>query len=138
MTHDQQTVRYPSSLDQLTRVDDDVERWLRDRNIPKDAIIDLTLAVSELVNNAIEHGNERDPEKKFSVTLRSRQGEIEISVADEGYGFDPDNLPNPLAEENHIKSSGRGLFVVKSLVDHVRFSFPPEGGTVVIISKKIR
>ncbi len=137
MNQDHQTIRYSNTLDQLSRVDDDVEKWLRERNVPQDAITDLTLAVSELVNNAIEHGNERDPEKEFTVALSSRQGEIEISVTDEGSGFDPDDLPDPLAKENHLKPSGRGLFIVKSLVDQVRFSFPPAGGTIVIILKKI-
>jgi serine/threonine-protein kinase RsbW len=133
----QQTIRYPSSPDQLAEVDNAVERWLREQNVPEDKISDLALAVSELVNNAIEHGNERDPEKEITVVLSSRIGEIEISVTDEGFGFDPDDLPDPLTDENHLKPDGRGLFVVKSLVDQVRFSFPPEGGTTVIVSKKI-
>jgi len=137
VTDNQQTIKYPSSPDQLTEIDDDVERWLGEQNLPEDTLSDLTLVVTELVNNAIQHGNERNPEKEITVVLSSRLGEIEISVSDSGLGFDPNDLPNPLAEENHLKPSGRGLFVVKSLVDQIRFSFSPEGGTTVTVIKKI-
>jgi serine/threonine-protein kinase RsbW len=137
VTDNQQTIRLLSSPDQLIAVDAAVERWLRKQDIPEDTISDLALAVSELVNNAIEHGSEGDQEKKFTVVLSSRQGEIEISVTDEGPGFDPDDLPDPLADENLLKPSGRGLFIVKSLVDQIQFSFPPDGGTTVIVKKKI-
>jgi serine/threonine-protein kinase RsbW len=137
VTDNRQTIRFLSSPDQLTEVDEAVESWLRKQDVPEDTISDLALVVSELVNNAIEHGNERDPEKKFTVVLNSRRGEIEISVTDEGFGFDPDDLPDPVTDENLLKPSGRGLFVVKSLVDQIQFSFPPEGGTTVIVSKKI-
>lgn len=137
MTDKTQRMRFPSSPDQLSAVDRAVENWLREQKIPEDTITDLTLAVSELVNNAIEHGSENDPARMFTVELNSRQGEIEISVSDEGSGFDPDRLPDPLAEENHLKSSGRGLFIVKSLVDQVRFNFQPGAGTTIIISKKV-
>lgn len=137
MTENKKTIRYPSSPDQLTEIDDDVERWLREQNLQEGTILDLTLAVSELINNALEHGNNRNPEKKITVVLGSRLGEIEISVTDEGSGFDPTDLPDPLAEGNYLKPDGRGLFVVKSLVDQVRFSFPPDGGTRVIVTKKV-
>jgi len=137
VTENKQTISLRSSPDQLTAVDDAVERWLRKQDVPEDTIMDLALAVSELVNNAIEHGNERDPEKKFIVVLCSRQGEIEISVTDEGHGFDPDDLPDPLDDENLLKPSGRGLFIIKSLVDQIQFSFSPGGGTTVIVTKKI-
>ena len=71
------------------------------------------------------------------VVLSSRQGEIVISVTDEGFGVDPDDLPDPLDEKNLLKPSGRGLFVVKSLVDRIQFSFSPGGETTVIVYKKV-
>jgi serine/threonine-protein kinase RsbW len=131
------TIRLPSSPVQLTTVIDAVENWLGKQDLPEGTIADLALVVSELVNNAIEHGNKGDPEKKFTVKLVSQPGEIEILVTDEGAGFNPNDLSNPLDSENLHKPSGRGLFIVKSLVDRIRFSCPQGGGTTVIVSKWI-
>ncbi len=59
-------------------------------------------------------------------------------IADEGEGFNPDVIPSPIAEENLLKEIGRGIFIVRSLMDNVEFDFPPEGGTRVTITKKIQ
>ena len=64
-------------------------------------------------------------------------GKIEVTVSDQGNGFDPRKIPNPLAEENLLKEIGRGIFIVNSLIDEVKFQFPPEGGTKVTITKNI-
>ena len=97
----------------------------------------MAIAVTELVNNAIKHGNREEHDKKVTVALRLRESEIEASIADEGLGFDPDNLPDPLAEENLLKEIGRGIFIVKSLMDEFEYSFVPERGATIRIKKKL-
>jgi serine/threonine-protein kinase RsbW len=131
------TITVPSSLDQIATVDDFVEGWLRRRNVPEDMIADLAIAVTELVNNAIKHGNKKDPDKMVTVRLHFDDGKARATVIDQGEGFDPDSLPNPIAEENLLKEIGRGIFIVKSLMDRVEFVFPKEGGTEVTITKII-
>ncbi len=87
----------------------------------------LLVAVSEAVNNAVSHGNKNDPEKTVTLDLDCKGGEIVVTVEDEGGGFNPDNLPDPLAPENLLKPSGRGIHIMKSLMDKVDFAFTRRG-----------
>ena len=130
-------ISIPSSLDYIATVDEFLEDWLRAKDIPEDIIADLAIAVTELVNNAIKHGNRKDVTKKVTVILNYSDGEARASVTDQGPGFNPDNIPSPVAEENLLKEIGRGIFIVRSLMDDVRFTFPPEGGTTVTVVKRI-
>jgi serine/threonine-protein kinase RsbW len=124
-------------LDQVSVADDILENWLRERDISEDTIADLAIAVSELVNNAIRHGNKRRHDKKVILSLYKDRDEIEISVTDEGEGFDPDSIPDPTIDANLLKPYGRGIFIARSLVDKIRFIFPPGGGTNIVIVKRI-
>ena len=130
-------ITIPSSPDHIAAVDEFLEGWLRQRNVPEDTIADLAIAVTELVNNAIKHGNKKDQTKKVTVSLHFINGEAQATVSDEGEGFDPESIPNPIAEENLLKEIGRGIFIVKSLMDKVEFAFPAAGGTRITITKKI-
>jgi len=131
------TINIPSSLDFITAVDEFLEDWLRVRNVPEDTIADMAIAVSELVNNAIKHGNRRNERKKVSVHLHLDDSEARATVRDEGEGFNPDTVPSPVDEANLMKEIGRGIFIVRSLMDDVRFSFPSDGGTTVTITKRL-
>jgi serine/threonine-protein kinase RsbW len=135
--NDRDSITISSSPDKISVVDDFLEDWLRKKGIPEDTIADLAIAVTELVNNAIKHGNKQSSDKKVTVKLVYRKGVISASVIDEGKGFDPDDIPDPLAEENLLKEVGRGLFIVKSLMDDFRYTFSSGGGTTVSITKKI-
>lgn len=95
----------------------------------------LAIALTELGNNAINHGNKRDPHKRVHLKITSQPGEVRISVSDEGGGFNPDNLKNPLDPENLLNESGRGVFIVRSLMDEVDFSFTDRGTTVTIVKR---
>lgn len=128
----------PSTTDQVARADEFLETLLRKIGVPEDTIANLAIAVTELVNNAIKHGNKLRKEKKVTVEIIYKSGILEITVTDEGEGFDPDDIADPLAEENLLKEIGRGIFIVNSLIDEVRFQFPPEGGTKVTITKNIK
>jgi serine/threonine-protein kinase RsbW len=131
------TINVPASLDHIATVDDFLESWLRKLEISEGTIADLAIAVTELVNNAIKHGCKKDEKKKVAVSLSYRAGTVTAVVTDDGRGFDPNSIPNPIAEENLLKEIGRGIFIVRSLMDDVKFIFPPEGGTRVVIRKKI-
>jgi serine/threonine-protein kinase RsbW len=128
----------PSTTDQVARADEFLETLLRKIGVPEDTIANLAIAVTELVNNAIKHGNKLQKEKTVTVKITYKSGKIEITVTDEGEGFDPDIIADPLAEENLMKEIGRGIFIVNSLIDDVKFQFPPGGGTKVTITKNIK
>ncbi len=97
----------------------------------------MSVAVRESVVNAIKHGNRQDMEKRVFVRFTIRHGALELEVRDEGKGFDPSQLPDPLAPENLLKAYGRGIFFMRQFMDEVTHSFPPRGGTVVRLLKRV-
>ena len=92
----------------------------------------LHVATTEAVNNAIIHGNKSDPKKLVRVTCQMEDRVLTVAVEDKGKGFDPDSLANPLEEENLLKENGRGIFLIRSLVDEVSFRVQKSGTTVIM------
>lgn len=97
----------------------------------------VEMAMREAVANAIKHGNRQDPTKKVAIEMGIEGDEIVISIADEGAGFDPGTVHDPLAPEHRFKKDGRGIFYMRSFMDGVDFRFRPEGGTVLTLRKRI-
>jgi serine/threonine-protein kinase RsbW len=97
----------------------------------------LLVAASEAVNNAVVHGNKNLPSKKVSIDIDYSGRNITVEVQDEGGGFDPVNVPDPLLPENLLKPSGRGIHIMKSLMDSVDFDFTPKG-TKIIMKLKLK
>lgn len=92
----------------------------------------LLVAATEAVNNGIIHGNKRDPNKKVTLTCELNHTALIIRVQDEGPGVDPKTLPDPLAEENLMRENGRGVFLMRSLMDDIEFEKVPEGSAVIM------
>ena len=103
----------------------------------EDAAHYMSVAVRESVVNAIKHGNQHDEDKRVSVVFTIHPAALEVKVQDQGAGFDPEAVPNPIAEENLLKAYGRGIFFMRSFMDEVDYSFPPGGGTLVRLVKKL-
>jgi serine/threonine-protein kinase RsbW len=97
----------------------------------------MSVAVRESVVNAIKHGNRHDETKRVSVDFLLHPKALEVQVRDEGGGFDPSTVPDPVAPENLLKAYGRGIFFMRSFMDEVSYSFPPKGGTIVRMLKKV-
>jgi serine/threonine-protein kinase RsbW len=97
----------------------------------------ISVAVRESVVNAIKHGNGMDEAKRVGVEFLLQAGALEVEVRDEGSGFDPQGLPDPLAPENLLKTAGRGVFFMRSFMDDVAYLFPARGGTVVRMRKAL-
>jgi serine/threonine-protein kinase RsbW len=110
---------------------------LQREGMNKDALDWVDLAVREALANAIKHGNEQNPAKQVHVDLRVDEGELVIRIEDEGVGFDPSQLSDPLAPENILKTNGRGIFYMKSFMDQIEYSAGPGGGTMVTLRKRI-
>lgn len=92
----------------------------------------LLVATSEAINNAISHGNKNDPAKSVTLDIDFLEDEVVVTVEDEGGGFNPDALPDPLAPENLLKPSGRGIHIMKSLMDKVDFTFTKNGTRITM------
>jgi serine/threonine-protein kinase RsbW len=97
----------------------------------------MSVAVRESVVNAIKHGNRGNEKKRVRVSFIIQPRALEVAVLDEGPGFDPGRIPDPVADENLLKADGRGIFFMRSFMDEVEYSFPPKGGTLVRLVKKL-
>lgn len=126
----------PSSTNYLAEVDLFLESKLGGYGVDPGAMTDIAISVSELVNNAIIHGNKSDISKRVDVRFRVTSVEVRITVSDEGNGFDYQAVRSPVTDDNLLKEVGRGLFIVKSFVDEVFVRKNPSGGTCVEIVKK--
>lgn len=92
----------------------------------------LLVAVTEAVNNGMIHGNKRDPKKKVILRCDVKDSILFVYVHDEGSGVDPDSLPDPLAEENLLRENGRGVFLMRSLMDKVTYELTESGCAVTM------
>lgn len=96
--------------------------------------IDIEVALGEALANAVIHGNREHSSKRVSVTCRcTRDGEVSIRVQDQGHGFDTDTVPDPTIPANRFSTSGRGIYLMRTLMDAVHFG---EKGTVVHMLKR--
>lgn len=100
--------------------------------------LDLGLAVRETVINAIRHGNAEDPDTRVHVVLSVEEDGVRASVRDEGNGFDPSSSPDPTSPDNRLRTSGRGLLLIRAFVDDVRFSYRKDRGLTVTLYKRLR
>ena len=89
--------------------------------ISEDYYGNILVALTEAVNNAIQHGNKNNPSKHINITFLMRPDHISFTIKDEGPGFDYSHLPDPTAPENIEKPNGRGVFLMKNLADKVEF-----------------
>ena len=97
----------------------------------------IGMAVREAVANAIKHGNKLNVQKKVNATFDLHEGELEITISDEGEGFDPGKVSDPLNPQNLLKTSGRGIFYMRTFMDRVQYQFHPGGGTSLVMSKNL-
>jgi serine/threonine-protein kinase RsbW len=109
--------------------------------LDEDSLHWVSVAVRESVINAIKHGNHNDEDKRVFVEFTALDGDAQglaIRVRDQGPGFDPESLPDPLAPENVLKSSGRGIFLIRNFMDEMRLQRAPEGGMEMVMVKRVQ
>ena len=126
----------PSRIDTVATAAAAVAEFVSRSGITEDAAFGIDMAVREAVTNAVVHGNRQDENKTVEVTLKSSPDAVEISVHDQGAGFNPEAVPDPTAEENILKASGRGIFFMRSFMDEVNWLIRPGGGTTVRMLKR--
>lgn len=95
--------------------------WLKERKYPSRDLFGVRLAVEEGLMNAIKHGNQRDTSKFVRVLCLVDDQRTQIEIEDEGTGFDPEAVPDPLADENLDRPSGRGLFLMRQYMSSVEY-----------------
>lgn len=95
----------------------------------------IAMAVREATVNAVLHGNAYDPKKKVTVSYENTGGRLTIRVADQGKGLDAGNIPDPLKPENLLKTSGRGIFLMRAFMDEVNFRDLSPGTEIILVKQ---
>ena len=97
----------------------------------------ILMALREALANAIKHGNGQDMAKRVHLEMDVKDHTLSIRIRDEGKGFEPGKVVDPLAPENRFKTSGRGIFYMKTFMDEVRFSRVDGGGMEIVLTKDL-
>jgi serine/threonine-protein kinase RsbW len=112
-------------------------KLLEGREVSEETRHWLLMALREALANAIKHGNRQDLSKRIHLEMDVVGQNLKISIRDEGEGFDPGAVEDPLAPENRLKTSGRGIFYMKTFMDDVRFRKLEGGGMEIILTKNL-
>ena len=136
MTVETTELTLPSRIETVAKAANAVADFVSRSGISDEAAFGIDMAVREAVTNAVVHGNAQDEQKAVELTLKSSPEAVEITVHDQGQGFSPEEVPDPTEEENILKTSGRGIFFMRTFMDEVTWSIRPGGGTTVRMLKR--
>jgi serine/threonine-protein kinase RsbW len=124
----------PSRIESIDEAAAVAAKTAADAGIDEGALFGIDLALREAVANAVKHGNRFDETKQVTISFAKTPAAFEITVQDEGAGFDFEHLPDPTDPANLLKESGRGAFLMRSFMDEVEWQ---RGGSIVIMTKKL-
>jgi putative Holliday junction resolvase len=130
-------ISIPSSIEYLPLVDTLCQAFCVWAGVSQEAADEISMAAVEASTNAVVHGNRCQRSKKVRAVFEKTPCEIKISVTDEGSGFEPSSVPDPTAEENLLKDCGRGIYIMRQVMDSVDFEWPKTGGTRVRLVKAL-
>ena len=135
-------LEFTSAFEMLDFVQVVSDHMARDVGLDDDSLHWVGVAIRESVINAIKHGNRNDAAKhvfiEFETATTADVPELLIRVRDQGDGFDPETVANPLDPENLLKSSGRGIFLIRNFMDDVHLQRAPEGGMEIRMVKRVQ
>ena len=112
-------------------------KLLEGREVPDETRHWILMALREALANAIKHGNLQNAAKRVDVEMEVVADTLQIRIRDEGSGFEPQDVADPLAPENRLKTSGRGIFYMKTFMDDVRFRRTDRGGMELTLTKSL-
>ncbi len=126
-----------SDPSEVQRIQDHIEGQLKQHQFEDRDIFSIRLALEEALVNAIKHGNQLDRTKKVHIRCAIKEDRFEIGIADEGPGFDPQDVPDPLCEENLERPCGRGLFLIRHYMTNVTYHAPGNRLTMFKLRKTL-
>jgi serine/threonine-protein kinase RsbW len=127
-----------SRLDNVELAQLVVEETLAGLDLGSDVAYEVGMAVREAVANAIHHGNQEDPSKRVIIDFGFEDGEVVVKVTDQGEGFDPERVRDPLTGENLLRPNGRGILFMREFMDQIDYTFDADGGTIVTLRKRLQ
>jgi len=125
----------PSSVDQIEKVDEFVETFALSIGFDKDALADIGICVTELVMNAIVHAHKQHAEIPVHIGIESHRDGLRVTVRDFGPGFDSLTLPDPTAPDHIFDDHGRGILIVRAMMDDVTVTRLDDGMMVAIFKR---
>lgn len=125
-------LRIPSNRKNIHRVEDFFRSVNESYGLSDEKLHALLVAVTEAVNNGIIHGNKNDETKNVTVTCGLDAGLLTVKIRDEGTGFDPSSLSNPLEEQNLLSTGGRGVFLMRAFMESVDYNAAGNEVTMVM------
>jgi serine/threonine-protein kinase RsbW len=125
-----------STLDTVDSAEQMATRVAQEMGFGEDEVMQISMAVREGAVNAVLHGNAYAPDKKVILAFERTSDGLVITIRDQGKGIDLGGIPNPLAPENLLKTSGRGIFLMRSFMDEVEIR-PSQTGTEVKLIKHV-
>ncbi len=124
-----------TDLDYLNLIESITNYVTKAMGFDEDTMYWINMAIRESMTNAMLHGNKLKTQKRVNVKFEINPDNLTVRVQDQGSGFDPKTVPNPLDPENVLKSSGRGIFYIKSFMDEVDFKLLPDGMEIRMTKK---
>lgn len=134
-TVEKQEIKFRSESSHIRESSSRILDYLSRYEIGDSAAFEIKLCVEEAVRNAIVHGNKSDPKRQVHISYWVDDNILNIEVEDEGQGFNHEAVKDPTKEENLLRNSGRGVYLIKKLMDDVRYN---SAGNKVSMSKKIK
>jgi len=110
-----------STMESVSEVEAAADKLADEAGLDEEERFRVTMAVREAAVNAVLHGNDYDPAKQITASFENDGKSLIFTIADQGKGLDPETLPDPLATENLLRGTGRGIFLIRSFMDEVRF-----------------
>ena len=126
----------PSTLDSVNSLEHTAEEFALRSGFDEDTAPNIAMAVREAAINAVMHGNSYDPGKSVTASFESTSDSLIIRIADQGAGLDPASVPDPLAPENILRGSGRGIFLIRAFMDEVHFRQLHPGTELTLIKHR--
>lgn len=130
MQSDTQRIAIKSQVENIALIEKAIDEICNANNITEEHYGNVLIAITEGVNNAINHGNKQDPSKEVIVEFAIADKELTCKITDQGPGFDYENVPDPTSPENIEKPNGRGVFLMRHLSDKIEFD---DNGAVVTL-----
>ena len=137
MSHDRVSYTLDSTLETVNNAEETASRMAAEAGFDDEEIMKISMAVREGAVNAVLHGNAYDPNKKVTLAFERTPDNLVIIIRDQGKGLEASKIPDPLAPENLLKTSGRGIFLIRSFMDEVEIH-PSQTGTELKMIKHVR
>ena len=130
------SLQLKSTMESVNAIEAAAEKLAAEAGLDEDERFHIAMAAREAAVNAVLHGNEYNPARQLSASFENTGAALVITIADQGKGFDFDALPDPLAPENLLRGAGRGIFLIRSFMDELRFR-PLHPGIELTLIKRL-